>query len=177
MDAAPKWAAISAATDWKPADARTFLAPGTGQCERLEAWLEIAFRKLWRPATGPAPGPPWSVTMESGFSRPAVSGHRQPHAAYVCGHPGCDSDFYREDAVSPQAPPAMKCFVCGQRGCHSSCHEGNNGPPPPSAPNQPVNPAPGPTMGTISTPSNWQRGLQKGERSPPANVPPRPQTN
>ena len=44
---------------------------------------------------------------------------------YVCGQPGCHSDFHGPGAVSLQAPPAMGCFVCGQRGCHSSRHEAN----------------------------------------------------
>ena len=68
-------------------------------------------------------------------------------------------------------------FVCGQRGCHSSHYEVNAQPPAPSAPSQPVRSVPAPAMGTANPQSNWQRGSSQGERAPPANVTPRPQSN
>ena len=68
-------------------------------------------------------------------------------------------------------------FVCGQRGCHSSHHEVNAQPPAPSAPSQPVRSVPAPAMGNANPQSNWQRGSSQGERAPPANVTPRPQSN
>ena len=35
---------------------------------------------------------------------------------YICGNPGCHSDFHREGAVSPQAPPAMRCLCVASLG-------------------------------------------------------------
>ena len=96
---------------------------------------------------------------------------------YVCGQPGCHSDFHGPGAVSPQALPVMGCFVCGQRGCHSSRHEANAKSLAPSAPSQSLNPAPTPAMGAASPQSNWQRGSRQGERAPPMSVPLRPQNN
>jgi len=96
---------------------------------------------------------------------------------YVCGQPGCHSDFHGPGAVSPQAPPATRSFVCSQRGCYSSRHEAGIQPPAPNVPNQSASPAPRPAMNAANPQSNWQRGSNQGERAPPANVPPRPQSN
>jgi len=96
---------------------------------------------------------------------------------HVCGQLGCHSDFHRHNAVPPQAPPATRCFVCGQRGCHLTRHKAGIQPPAPNVPNQSARPAPGPAENAANPQSNWQRGWNQGERAPPANVPPRPQSN
>ena len=84
--------------------------------------------------------------------------------------------IFMDQVLSPQAPPAIGCFVCGQRGCHSSRHEAGIQPPAPSVPGQPMSPAQGSAMSAANPQSNWQRGSYQGERAPPANVPPRPQS-
>jgi len=100
-----------------------------------------------------------------------------PRGCHVCGQWGCHSDFHGPDAVSPQAPPATRCFVCSQRGCHSTRHMVGIQPPAPSVPNQSARPAQEPARNAANPQSNWQRGSNRGERAPPANVPLRPQSN
>ena len=187
MDASSRRAAISAATFGNSMDARArgprFRSSALGNSGN--------WRPRWRMSSGDrgdqlpvqqqcSPGQRrWS--RGSADQQPPGTANTPPPrrcGCYVCGHPRCHSDFHREDALSPQAPPAMGCFVCDQRGCPSSRHEGNmKGLPAPSAPSQPVSPASGPATGTVNPPSNWQWGSRHGERARPANVPSRPQTN
>jgi len=101
----------------------------------------------------------------------------RPRGCHVCGRPGCHSAFHGPGAVSPQAQTVIGCFVCGQLGCHASRHAARIQPSVPSARNQSTIPVPGPARTTANPQSNWQRGSSQGERAPPANVPPRPQSN
>ena len=112
------------------------------------------WRPGWRSSSGDRSGQqPAQQQYSSGQRRWSQgSANQQPPATvntpplrrrgcYVCGQPGCHSDFHGPGAVSLQAPPAMGCFVCGQRGCHSSRHEANVQPPALGAPSQPVSQA------------------------------------
>ena len=139
-----------------------------------------------RPPAPPNPGnwrPDWRSPTGGGNRLPPAQPQSAPaprrwlrnNGCYVCGQPGCHSDFHGPDAVSPQAPPGLQCFVCGRWGCHSSCHSIGVPPQVPSTQGQ----APGPPQRTApvaaNQQSNWQRGSTQGERVPPA--PPRPQSN
>ena len=184
MDTSSRWAAISAATVVRSMDARArgpaFSSSGPGQFWQLETVMAIVFGGSWRSTAGPAVVPPGHRRWSRGSAEqqlPVTVNTPPPRrrGCYVYGHSGCYSDFHREDAVFPQAPPTLGCFVCGQRGCHSSRHEGIVGPPAPSAPSQPVSPAPGSATCTMNPPLNWQRGPQHGDRAPPFQTPFRPQ--
>ena len=121
----PKWATISAATAWEPVDAR---AMGSPRFRPPTPGYTDNWRPGWRSSSGdrgeqpPAQqqAPPGQRRWSQGSSDPLPSGTAntspsRSRGCHVCGHPGCHSDFHREDAVSPQAPPATGCLVCGQR--------------------------------------------------------------
>jgi len=138
------------------------------------------WRPSWRSPSGdrggqsPVQHPRWSQNSTD-QQPPAVANMPpfQPRGCYVCGRLRCHSYFHGPNMV----PPALRCYVCGQRGCHSSHHETGIQPPVPNVPNQLARSAPGPAGNAANPQSNWQRGSNQGERAPPANVPPRPQSN
>ena len=129
------------------------------------------WRPEWRSPTGGGNRMPPAQPQ----SAPAPRRWLRNNGCYVCGQPGCHSDFHGPDAVSPQAPPGLQCFVCGRWGCHSSRHSVGGPPPAPSTQGQAPGPPQRPALVTANQQSNWQRGSTQGERVPPA--PPRPQSN
>ena len=128
----------------------------------------------WRPSGQPPyqrQPPPVRQQWSPGSAEQQPSGvvnspPYRPRGCHVYGWPGCHSDFHREGAVSPQAPPsASGCFVCGQRWCHSSRHEGYERPP---TPQPPVVPPPGSVTVSDGPQSNFQRSPLRGAGTPPA---------
>ena len=128
----------------------------------------------WRPSGQPPyqrQPPPVRQQWSPGSAEQQPSGvvnspQYRSRGCHVCGWPGCHSDFHREGAVSPQAPPAASgCFVCGQRWCHSSRHEGYERPP---TPQPPVVPPPGSATVSAGPQSNFQRSPPRGAGTPRA---------
>ena len=150
--------------------------------------------RQWEAGQGAArlrpPAPPNTGNWRPGWRSPTGDGNRpppvQPELAstatlgselwlsrvWTARLPQCVS--WTECCVAT-GTPGLRCFVCGQWGCHSSRHQ--VGPPPlisstqGQAPSQSQRPAPV----VANQQSNWQRGSTQGERVPPAS--PRPQSN
>ena len=56
--------------------------------------------------------------QQRNYYNPNSERERPPIGCYVCGLPGCHSQFHRRNGQVTPRPTESGCFVCGQVGCH-----------------------------------------------------------